>query len=548
MFEVTANRKRPQAFSQLVGQEFVVSTLSNALSEGRIAHAYLFSGPRGVGKTSAARILARALNCEKGITPEPCGVCDSCREILTGSSIDVIEIDGASNTSVNDVRVIRDEVLFAPSKARYKVYIIDEVHMLSNSAFNALLKTIEEPPPYVVFIFATTELQRVPATIRSRCQQYHFRLVSYEQIVSLLASVCREIGVEAEDEALMWIAKESGGSLRDAYTLFDQVVSFCDKKISFSIIKEKLGLAGFDSIQSLVACCSRGDTASALSSLDGILSAGISVEQCVIDIVDYLRALLFVKGGVKRDSLLGYSFSRFDSSVVDSFSLFQIEKAIEIFLSVYRDIRYSVNQRYELELAVARLSHVSSWLSPEELAKRLERVRAAIASMPSEVTGVKKNFLENTDYSREVARSDDSELEEVQKGDTESVVVSTNQSSAIINIVELFLSRAREHSLTLEAALKSGHIQLKDKELVCAFSSSSAYLFVKPHYDFLVRMLKEIAGSDYNLILQGEDDEELESEESEEISQSEESAVSEYESTDKNIERIKDIFRGEIIS
>ena len=177
-YEVTATRRRPKQFADLVGQEFVAETLKNSITSHQIAHAYLFSGPRGCGKTSTARILAKALNCENGPTPAPCGTCAHCTEITKGASLDVIEIDGASNTSVNDVRQIKDEVMFPPNSSRYKIYIIDEVHMLSTSAFNALLKTIEEPPPYVVFIFATTELQKVPATIKSRCQQFNFRLGS----------------------------------------------------------------------------------------------------------------------------------------------------------------------------------------------------------------------------------------------------------------------------------------------------------------------------------------------------------------------------------
>ncbi len=185
-YEVTATRKRPVTFGELEGQDFVVSTINNALNTERIAHAYLFSGPRGVGKTSAARILAKSLNCEKGQSDTPCGVCSNCVSISRGNSLDVIEIDGASNTSVNDIRTIKEEVLFAPNSSKYKVYIIDEVHMLSNSAFNALLKTIEEPPPYIVFIFATTEIQKVPATIRSRCQQFNFRLISVDKIKEIL--------------------------------------------------------------------------------------------------------------------------------------------------------------------------------------------------------------------------------------------------------------------------------------------------------------------------------------------------------------------------
>jgi DNA polymerase-3 subunit gamma/tau len=273
-YEVTATRKRPQSFAELVGQEFVTATLTSAIRQGRIAHAYLFAGPRGVGKTSVARILARSLNCEKGPTDSPCGTCASCREITRGASLDVIEIDGASNTSVNDVREIRDEVLFAPNAARFKVYIIDEVHMLSNSAFNALLKTIEEPPPYIVFIFATTEVHKVPATIRSRCQQYNFRMISTSEIKDKLREAAGELGVDAEDRALIWIAKESTGSLRDAYTLLDQVVSFSEGALTLDRIREKLGVLGIDELNDFARLFHGGDVAKVLERTDAILATG----------------------------------------------------------------------------------------------------------------------------------------------------------------------------------------------------------------------------------------------------------------------------------
>lgn len=301
-YEVTATRKRPQGFETLVGQDFVVSTLSSAVSSGRIAHAYLFSGPRGVGKTSAARLLAKALNCEKGPTPAPCGECSSCQEISRGNSLDVIEIDGASNTSVNDVREIKDEVLFAPNSGRYKVYIIDEVHMLSNSAFNALLKTIEEPPPYIVFIFATTEIHKVPATIRSRCQQFNFRLIQPETIKNKLAEAAAELQIEAEDEALFWIAKEATGSLRDAYTLFDQVASFSDKGITLEEIRQKLGLVGLERINGVAEALAEEDAGKAIELTESVLADGVAVEQFIIDLTEYFRNLLLFVTESKRGS------------------------------------------------------------------------------------------------------------------------------------------------------------------------------------------------------------------------------------------------------
>lgn len=254
-YEVTATRRRPKNFEDLIGQEFVAATLKNSIKTGKIAHAYLFTGPRGCGKTSTARILAKALNCENGPTDTPCCTCSTCQEITKGSSLDVIEIDGASNTGINDARQVIEEVKFPPNSSRYKIYIIDEVHMISNQAFNALLKTIEEPPPYAIFIFATTELQKVPATIKSRCQQFNFRLVPIEKVKEQLAEACKDIGITAEDEALYWIARESTGSMRDAYTLFDQVAAFSDGHITYEKIRDKLGLVGTERLNDLFDDC-----------------------------------------------------------------------------------------------------------------------------------------------------------------------------------------------------------------------------------------------------------------------------------------------------
>lgn len=385
-YEVTATRRRPQKFEDLIGQEFVAATLKNSIQSEKIAHAYLFSGPRGCGKTSTARIFAKALNCQNGPTPTPCGECAACREITKGSSLDVIEIDGASNTSVNDVRQIKDEVQFPPNSSRYKVYIIDEVHMLSTSAFNALLKTIEEPPEYVVFIFATTELQKVPATIKSRCQQFNFRLVAIEKIKEQLAAAAAEIGIQADDEALYWIARESTGSMRDAYTLFDQVAAFSENHITYEKIRDKLGLVGTERLNALFEECAAQNVSGVQEKLGDFLQAGISIEQLITNSADYLRSLLLVKNGVTKESLLGQDAARFSQKVLSAWNSVQLERALSIFLQLYRDIRYSLSPRYEIDLAFSRLCWLGEYVSPAEVKQAVDKARALLESPPQNAT------------------------------------------------------------------------------------------------------------------------------------------------------------------
>ncbi|MBT3274893.1 MAG: DNA polymerase III subunit gamma/tau [Spirochaetales bacterium] len=531
-YEVTATRKRPQAFDQMAGQDFIVTTLKASVSSGRIAHAYLFSGPRGVGKTSAARILARSLNCETGPSEIPCGECGNCMEISRGNSLDVIEIDGASNTSVNDVREIKDEVLFAPNAARYKIYIIDEVHMLSNSAFNALLKTIEEPPPYVIFIFATTEVHKVPATIRSRCQQFNFRLISIETIKSLLSEVVAELTVQAEDEALFWIAKEATGSLRDAYTLLDQVVSFSDMNITFELIREKLGLVGLDRMNDIVDRLIDGKANEAIEMAGEILFRGVSIDRFMIDLAEYFRCILFLRHGITKESLLGYTPDRFSKRVYETLSDVQIEKALDLVLRLYRDIRYSLNQRYELDLLLSRLSVLPSYIHPRDLLERITEIRKELlgGAAGKQIRGTNNHEIPPTDPSEEPQSQTEPEQTSSIPKEIDGNLGEENREAIMASIRKKYLSLAS----SLE---KVSAWRLEGDILILTCQSNYDAANIRREQQKMMESVSGALGRPYKIELEsGLDSPDAGAEESD----------SEDENID-NVEMIRRVFRGEIV-
>ncbi|MCD6120874.1 MAG: DNA polymerase III subunit gamma/tau [Spirochaetales bacterium] len=497
-YEVTATRKRPQVFDELVGQEFIITTLKNSIEQKRIAHAYLFSGPRGVGKTSAARILAKSLNCEKGPTPNPCGKCNSCREIAAGNSLDVIEIDGASNTGVNDIREIKDEVLFAPNSSRYKIYIIDEVHMLSNSAFNALLKTIEEPPPYIVFIFATTEIHKVPATIKSRCQQYRFRLISIDDIIKKLKQVADESNIKINHEALLWIAKEATGSLRDAYTIFDQVVSFSEGSVTMQNIKEKLGTVGITEMNRLTELMGKEEAGEILEYSNKIITSGISIDQFVIDLTEYFRALLFLKLGIDKEAITGYSRESIPANIVQLFSSEQLEKATEILLDLYRKLRYTVNQRFELELVLTRLSRLNHLITQEEIINRVETLKKELLPSGTGKISLSRNLSEKVKESKNITGSKPKNFAHGEQAEASGKSGETTESDFLSKVIKA----VKKERLTLASALdKVLSVNIKEDRIIFLYDVKDRFsgeMVIKDR-EFIAEKLKNSLNKSYRI-------------------------------------------------
>ena len=293
-FLVTARKWRPLKFADVVGQEHITTTLKNAIRNDRIHHAYLFTGPRGVGKTTCARILARAINCQHTVDNEPCNTCPTCLDVLEGRSVDVIEIDGASNNSVDDVRKLRDNVRYAPMQGRFKMYIIDEVHMLSTSAFNALLKTLEEPPPHLIFVFATTEIHKVPATILSRCQRFDFRRMEIDSIVGQLGHIASNEGISIDEASLVAIAKKADGSMRDSQSIFDQVVSFCGTSITYRDVSSALHLIDIDFYFELSRAIRDHDVAFMFKAAQEVVNRGYDLQECLVGLLEHIRNILTV--------------------------------------------------------------------------------------------------------------------------------------------------------------------------------------------------------------------------------------------------------------
>ena len=357
---VLARKHRPNTFNEVIGQDHITELLTKAITSNRIAHAYLFCGPRGIGKTSCARILAKALNCEKGPTVNPCGKCSSCLEITKGTGFDVLEIDGASNRGIDEIRVLRENVKFAPTYGAFKIYIVDEVHMLTTEAFNALLKTLEEPPPHVKFIFATTDPNKVPATIISRCQRYDFKRVTVKTIIGALTEICKKEKFEVAPEALYAIARAAQGSLRDALSILDQVSALSERKIQSEDVCSMLGLVEQEFLFALVDAIGEKNCSGALKILDDIIDKGKDIKQLGRDLLDHFRNLMIVKAGGKTlGRLIDFPVDVKEMYLTQSgkFSLGDILKSMDVIIEAQETARITESLRIALEIAIAKLTY-----------------------------------------------------------------------------------------------------------------------------------------------------------------------------------------------
>jgi len=355
-YQVIARKFRPQIFDEVVGQKSIVRTLQNAIQTDRVGHAYLFSGPRGVGKTTTARILAKGLNCKKGRSTEPCGECPSCTEIAAAQSIDVLEIDGASNNGVDDIRELRDSARYAPSRDRYKIFIIDEVHMLSTPAFNALLKVLEEPPPHVVFIMATTERHKLPATILSRCQIFTFRTISAPEIQAHLRQIADREGAKIDDRGLSYIVKASEGSMRDAQSLLDQIISFGGQEIAQDDVRDVLGFIPNEVIDRTSTALANQDSRELLECISIVVEQGLSIQQYVRECIARMRDLLMMKLELDNKVLASPEDKKMLASDSRKFSEQELVRNFDMLLRLEYELKGTSQPRFHLEAGLVKLA------------------------------------------------------------------------------------------------------------------------------------------------------------------------------------------------
>ncbi|MDH8679193.1 DNA polymerase III subunit gamma/tau [Fusibacter bizertensis] len=408
---------RPQDFDEIIGQNHITIPLKNQIMSDSYGHAYIFSGTRGTGKTSTAKIFARAVNCLNNTDGNPCNKCSNCLSILEDQFIDVVEMDAASNNSVDDIRELREHIKFAPSKGKYKVYIIDEVHMLSQGAFNALLKTLEEPPEYVLFILATTELHKIPATILSRCQRFDFKRVSYEEILNRLEKICHKLEIEYEIEALKLIIQKSDGAVRDTLSSLDQCLSICEKKLTVADVVEILGVVEKTQILTLVQFLETNQASEVLLTIDNILKQGKDLNQFVSAMIEVYRDILILSMVKENHALLIDASTEYIESLRDisvNLTSKHLSRALDELIELSKALKYAQNKRTLFEATLIRLMYPEIETSIDNLLERIERLEAKLSHgfTPSKVTTQTSQSIQNNINHQSVDQTPSSQTKE----------------------------------------------------------------------------------------------------------------------------------------
>ena len=388
MYQVIARKYRPQNFGELIGQEHVKTTIENAITQRRIAHGYIFAGQRGTGKTTVARIFARCLNCIEGPTPKPCGVCASCTEIAAGNALDVIEIDAASNRGINEMRELRENVRFRPARDRYKIFIVDEAHQITSEAFNALLKTLEEPPEWVVFVLCTTEVHKVPSTIASRCQQFSFRSVDFAEVMNRMAYICEKEGIEAGAESLAALAQAGEGSVRDSLSALDQAIACCGAKLDPAEVRELLGMFSLDSLAQVSDALTQGDSRRMLDVVMELERNGRSLQHFCRELARYFRNLLVAKVAGADTRLISASTQEQTrmAEIAGGFSEEDLTRYLQITLDIFKDLQTSLQPRLHLEIGLLKLVYAGRMGTIEDALAQIGQ-----GTSPAPPTPIRKN-------------------------------------------------------------------------------------------------------------------------------------------------------------
>ncbi len=479
-YEVFARKWRPQQFDDVVGQDHVTGTLKNAIESDRLAHAYLLVGPRGIGKTSIARIFAKALNCQEGPTVRPCGKCDSCREIAVGSSLDVQEIDGASNNSVDQVRDLRETVKYAPTRGNYKIYIIDEVHMLSAAAFNALLKTLEEPPPHVKFIFATTEPEKILPTILSRCQRFDLRRIPVPLIVERLEAICREENIEADHGALFAVARASEGGLRDAESALDQLVSFKGEKIAEDDVLSVFGLASRERMRQLTDSILSGEVPGILRCVDELDKAGKDLQRMTLDLVEYFRDMLVCMHTGKEAQTMDLMSEEIEQ-LIEQAKKTDTEKILrftDILIDAERRMRYALSKRTILETALIRCSRAAVVASLGEIMAMINDIKKNGSSERVVVNEPSGSYMPSARSSQPAQRKETTQNDATEPTGIKRTVVERDSGLELQNLKSKWndvIDNAAKMSVMVRSALKDARpVAMGEDSVTIGFAPDAA--------------------------------------------------------------------------